>query len=660
MLVSGIMRISLVLSALMASAIAAENSADVKLESIKISAEALQDRSVKSRISAEDIERTQAKDVKDIFANDTSISVGGGGKNAQRLYVRGIEASNLNVTIDGAKQGRALFRHRGDIQSIDPVLLKQVEVSTLSGAESGSGALAGSIVFETVDAQDLLTEGQKVGAILRAGYMGASRGHREGVSLYGSLHENLGLLLDASAQNQNDYRGGSGEKALYTAAKDYSYLAKLSLLDHYDHSLRISASRHHNTGHYITGGPGSDMGAPKPNQVANFQRLQRDSYTLRHRYNPENPLVDLSTQLYYNKQNLENKSSAIDVTSEGIGGSLKNAFRFEVGTLKNRLALGIDHDSDTGKSPSSVNKSIGVQSNRSTNTGLFLQGDTSWQKATIHYGARWDKYSSEFGPKEISGNELSPNFGASYEIIPGLSVLANYSEAVRAGGILPLQWMANITPKTNFNDGKAFKPEQSKQKEFGVKYAARGIFADQDRVRLSAMVFETTMENLIELAEGGRGLVRKIWNAPHKVISKGYELKASWEVDRFFTSLGFSHVDTEDEDGKPLEATRLKSASSGDKFTWSLGYEVSPTWSVGYTLRAVGKLDDIPASSRAGYALHDINMQWKSASLQGLNYQLAVKNLFDKSYSDQSSFDFRDVAMEEPGRDIRFSVQYKF
>lgn len=47
--------------------------------------------------------------------NEPSVSIGGGGRNAQRLYLRGIGGTNLNITIDGAKQGGSLYQHMGDI-----------------------------------------------------------------------------------------------------------------------------------------------------------------------------------------------------------------------------------------------------------------------------------------------------------------------------------------------------------------------------------------------------------------------------------------------------------------------------------------------------------------------------------------------------------------
>lgn len=162
-------------------------------------------------ISNEKLQKTQAKEMKDVFKGEPSVSIGGGSRNAQRIYLRGVEGTNLNITIDGAKQGGSLHQHAGDIGGIDPALLKSVEVSTIAGADSGSGALGGSLVLETVDAQDLLKKEQNLGAMLRGGYFSASSGYSGGVSVYGRIDDYSALLFDISGLHQDDYRTGGEE-----------------------------------------------------------------------------------------------------------------------------------------------------------------------------------------------------------------------------------------------------------------------------------------------------------------------------------------------------------------------------------------------------------------------------------------------------------------
>ena len=609
-------------------------------------------------ISKETLERTQAKEMKDIFANEPTISIGGGGRNAQRIYLRGIEGTNLNITIDGAKQGGSLFQHMGDIGGIDPNLLKSVEVSTVAGADKGSGALGGSIVFETVDAQDLLEKGQDLGASLRGGYYSASEGYSGGISIYGKASEHVGILFDASGVSQEDYRTGGGDDALNTAVDDRNYFLKFSLLDYYDHSFKVGATHNKNDGYYISGSAGSDMGVPDPTKATSHMISTRDTYTIDHRYNPQSSWIDLKTNLYLNERNLENKTSGMDVTSKNTGGNIKNNTSFETGSLNHLYTIGGDYNVEDG-----ITK--GKPTNTSKTVGLFMQGNTNYSALTLNYGVRYDDYAVDYGTnKTFNGHEFSPNLGLDYQIIEGLNAFINYSESIKIGSIIPIQWLSNTTASTKFNgslDG-IIKPETSEQIEGGVRYKTKGVLTPDDRLTLGGTLFQTTIVNLIEKS-GPQGTINEIYNNPLDVISEGYELKASWENKQVRTSLGFVHVDTEDENGNAIMNTRRKAGAIGDTIVWDNTWGITNELKLGYTLTSVSKFDDVPAGAvvRPSYILHDVQVQYKPNSVKGLTLSLALNNIFDKEYFEQTSIEGSDdTIQEEVGRDIRASFKYVF
>ena len=65
-------------------------------------------------IDLEKQEQHQSNSFFDLFKKESSAQVGGGADNAKRIYVRGVESSNLNITLDGAKLGKNIFQHRGN------------------------------------------------------------------------------------------------------------------------------------------------------------------------------------------------------------------------------------------------------------------------------------------------------------------------------------------------------------------------------------------------------------------------------------------------------------------------------------------------------------------------------------------------------------------
>ena len=60
-------------------------------------------------IGEEELEQQNAIDIKDVFQGEAGVKVGGGSDLARKSYINGIEDSNLNVKIDGARQVGTTF-----------------------------------------------------------------------------------------------------------------------------------------------------------------------------------------------------------------------------------------------------------------------------------------------------------------------------------------------------------------------------------------------------------------------------------------------------------------------------------------------------------------------------------------------------------------------
>lgn len=76
--------------------------------------------------------------------------------------MRGYDHRGVLVLVDGVRQGTDTGHLNGTF--LDPALIKRVEiVRGPSALLYGSGALGGVISYDTVDAKDLLQEGQSSG-----------------------------------------------------------------------------------------------------------------------------------------------------------------------------------------------------------------------------------------------------------------------------------------------------------------------------------------------------------------------------------------------------------------------------------------------------------------------------------------------------------------
>lgn len=606
-------------------------------------------------IPVEKIKRSMAKDMADVFENDPSVIVGGGARNAQRVYVRGVDAVNLNVTIDGAKQGGSLHQHRGDIGAIDPSLLKRVAVQTGSSADAGPGALGGSIRFETVDAQDMLEPGDTMGAMLTGSYASADKSWTGGGSAYGVADDTFGLLAHFSATDRRDYTVGGGGEAPNTAGEDYDYFAKFSMLGRQGHDLRLSAENKRDTGLYIWGSNGSDMGYATPGTDPVYVRSERTSLVLDHRYHENNPLLDTRVNAYYTKNAVENVDADSEYAADVLGYDLRNTFHLTLGEVFLDLTAGGD-----GVAEDNVAEAGGDDiTNDSYNYGFYLQNRLSYGPARLSLGARLDTYRAEFGDGTIDGSRVSPSVGLEYDLLEGLTAFASYGQAVRASGTLPGSWLANINAATVFH---VEAPETSQRTEGGLRYEKTGVFRPDGRLQLEGTLFQTRLKNLITAVGGKGGVVKEVLNSD-PLLSKGWEARAGWGIELFETSLAYTHVVTRDDKDEPVSVTRRLAAATGDRLTWDSRIRPLDGLTLGYTMSYVAELTDVPDGSadRPGYVLHSVQAEWQPEWVPGLALNLAVHNLTDRRYSEQTSIlDSNGDALLEPGRDIRLGFTYRF
>ena len=630
-----------------------EGEREVAMPSMYVEGEAISDPGVES-VSIDRIQRNRATDMKDVFRSESSIEIGGGSRAAQRIYVRGIEATNLNVTVDGANQGMNHFQHCGNIGGINPDLLKQVEVQTTPSADQGPGALGGSIRFETVDAQDLLPADKHVGTILRGGLSSVDRGDLLGGSLFGRAGKHLGVLFNYSESTFEPYLDGDGNQIVGSEGEDKNLFFKMSLLDMAGHSLRASYENQKDQGLYTgdwTYGDGT--GRTPTNQTS-----ERDTYVVDYRFRAlNNDLIDWKLNAYQNESTLER--STVETLSDGYGLDARNTARFSIGPTDHALTVGVDWSAEKGEE---IDDPTEIEAE---NTGLYLQNRMTFSRLGVSFGARFDDYDTTFGNVDISGSEISPNAGVDINLGWGFSGFAAYGEATRAKGIIPIGWLVDITDDAVVNQeegkesfGKEMQPETSTTYQYGLRYGTEGLFMDSDHLQAQATLFDTEIENLITQVGGRRGTpVTGLYN-DDPITTQGYELKLGWGVKGVDTNFSFTHAVTEDADGKAIAFSRRKAASAGDTLVWDTFWRLNPVIGFGYTLKYVAALerDEI---DRDGYTLHNAQVVVTPDIVNGLTLTVAVLNLTDEFYRSQASSGEDDTATPEPGRDIRVGLTYK-
>lgn len=619
-------------------------------------------------ISAADLAHRQASDLSDIFRQTPSVSVGGSIGIAQKIFVRGLEDTQLNITVDGAQQMGTLFHHTGRV-TINPDLMKAVEVQAGAGeATAGPGATGGAIKFVTKDADDLLRDGQQFGALVKANWF-SNDGHRESVSLYGKVTDALGFLASYVNVDRNNYEDGDGNEVNSTASdQDLGFLKLHGDFAEFHH-WAVSYEKRQEEGDF----------AQRPNWPANntWSReypldSERETITFNHQYTPSD-LVNLKTTAYHTRrelvQNVIGRWGRYSSELESTGLDLRNTSIIG----EHEVIYGIDyrHDEVTSQYLDvALNGGNFKQREVGDVFGAYIQDH--WQATDdllISYGVRYDNYDFEqkTGEKDSTdSNRLSPNVGMQYQLTDAVTLSAGHARAMRGKIVGDGFTLAGAS----VDDG--LEPEKVKNTELGVQYT-------ENSLNLKASVYYSTIDDVI-LNQLGQGTV---YENAGEVTTKGLELSASYQWNKMLLSATYSHNDAR------LNGNRVENYehnglanSRGDTYNVSAQYMFSPNLQLGWNFTYVDSLDNIEIFNRAAeigwvdspqeidkpsYAVHDIYLTWLPLDTDTLTVNFSVQNLFDKQYIDHSSVgDYTNIAgwagvtgQPERGRDVRLTVSYK-
>ncbi len=653
------------------ASVASANKTDDSIDTIVVVGE-----TTNREVDAESIQRHQANDLADIFRYTPSVSVGGSLGLAQKVYVRGLEDTFLNVTVDGAPQTGTLFHHTGRV-TIEPELLESVELQAGAGeATSGAGALGGALRFYTKSVNDLLEGDKTAGAITKASYF-SNDGNKLSATGYGRVSGSWGVLGSIVDVKRHNMKDGDGDTLYGTASNQRLLFAKTDGQLSDNQYLTVSVERRNEDGEFgvrpnwpATQG---DNLFPVDSQRTTFVINHR--LTLNDRINTEMVFYHTSAELEQDRFDRWGKYGA-DMTSYGF--DLRNVSN----VASHQLTYGMEYRKDAVSSEylggpdawanSAWDPNIGKFEEEGAVQSAYLQDH--WLLSTnflLSAGIRYDRYQLDQMTyhNDTSSAGWSPNIGVSYDLNDFLTVNAGYAEAIR-GKEVGDAFTLEIEPGTK-SLAPNLKAETVNNKEVSLEYTDNALLA-------SVAVYQSRIDNVIQ-DQLGRGTY---YENIGEFESNGFELQGEYQWQQLSIYAGFSHNDVQlnnhDVDG--YEHISL-ATSRGD--TWNIGvhYDLNDQWEMGWNYTRVddlnnldvlhrgveiGWIDETQQLDKPGYDLHDIYTRWQSFS--GLTIDLSVENLFNKAYRDHSSVgDYNHISgwegvagVNEAGRNIKVSTSYTF
>lgn len=664
--------IAAVLCSQMASA---EVTPSTSLQTITVTANsAVRNKVQEGSVYTEDYTPAQQADHLSDFLNVIpGVTVGGTSSVNQRIRVRGLDDTNLKVTIDGARQEGTLFYHMGDV-TIDPDLLKQSEVAVGNNSVTlGNDALGGAVAFKTVDAADLLKPGQTIGAKLHAGYASNNDELLTSATVFGAPTDNIDLLAYYGKRDTNSGEDGNGRE-LFEDSKGENILLKAGAYIADDHHIGASFSRTEKKGIFPF-----RPDFPSRNDAPIPQQVKRDTLGLDYTYNPASQLIDIDTNVYQTKTRILRDSDYINdpgfdfnAQVKTTGAKIQNTSNIDTAVGTHKLIAGVEHY----KKESELERDfVKKGSDEATNTSVYLEDQWRNGKLTLTPGVRYDRYES---PEFVAGGKTYNNvvgaLAASYEIAPLTQVFASYTQLFN-GPDLSQAIFNSDGADTYVNNN--LKAEEGSNAEIGIVKTLRDLTVAGDALQLSGKYFETNIENFIEFVRSGGtrvgldcatgqsgGACQGAVNKDEDFKIKGVELAADYKMDNFSMGLGYTRARSKgDKTGDSIPSVTGSDSNSGDRYMVNLNYEPNDVVGLGWRSTYVTSITDNQQNTKPNYDVHDVYMNYSPRQFDNLKATVGVYNIFDEAYASHASrlntADYTTTDFE-PGRNIKASLTYQF
>lgn len=543
-----------------------------------------------TRVDSRELEMRNTGTLNDALRDIPGVAVQGGPRDgATKLSIRGYsDSEDVRVKIDGAVKGFEKYRYGSGI-SLDPELIKTIEVERGTSLFAGSGALGGTISATTKSAADLLGRGERWGALAKFGYNDSNHERLRMLSLFGRPHERIDLLVSLTDRESSDLELADKTRLPVSATDAHSRLFKLGLMPTDDLTLDISRVEQHS-------GPALELydvlgGSPTDSFGVVERTVDDMTHSLRFVYAPSSvPWLKLRGTLARGDMHLldlrtmrdnptRDSDDAYDWRYRIDTAELFGEARFKAGPMQAQVTAGLqrvrnDRDAQVHYSnPLYADPDMaefpgysGAQPpGLSQSTALILDHNLTWGPATVSVGSRWDKQLAEAKggtayvmnragvPSSIEFRQSSPSVALTLRALDDLSATIRRSRAFRPplideyftnnGYCNSDQALYELSGETGIC-GHLYQPEVAYQTEFTLAWVPKDKLWG-GRLQTRATFFRITTSHVLESITAVNGRSEQ----PGVEYRHGSELEASYDHPFWFMNLAVSRVDARQENG---------------------------------------------------------------------------------------------------------------
>ncbi|MDN0113348.1 TonB-dependent hemoglobin/transferrin/lactoferrin family receptor [Yersinia intermedia] len=606
----------------------------------------------------------------EMLQNVPGVSVGGVGRtNGQNINLRGYDQYGVMVLVDGIRQGINGANINGTF--LEPALIKQISViRSPSTSRFGSGAMGGVIAYQTVDAADLLADGQNLG--FRVSGYGATGYHSigSGMSVFGRTEHLDGIIALSKRKVGNTYHGNGNEAPNDETINSLMFKGTAALSD--SQSL-TTALRYYNN--QALEPRMANLSAPdlrfNKNPMMNRSTLQRDA-ELTYRLQPQHlDWLDATTRLYHSEISISD-----NVNREGYGRrkqitrGLKlenNSMLFTHSPAANVFTYGIEtyHQEQV---PSGVIRSFPPAEIKFSSGWLQDEVTLRDLPITLLVGSRFDSYkNSRNGFADREAKNWSTQGAVTLKPTDWLMLFSAYSQAFRTPTLTELYNDSihfSMGPFANrWRPNPNLKPESNVTREAGFGLTFDQLLSNDDSVEFKASYFSIDAKDRITsevhtefFGKNYSGYI----NIPRSK-SWGWDAALDYQNQWFDWTLAYNRTRAIN-----LDTRQFINSINPDTVTSRLNVPIASSgFNAGWVLTMAEntkfmKNNDAKTSSRrpyapqAGYAVHDFYLSYRGqGSLNGITTTAVLGNAFNKvHYSPQ--------AIPQDGRNAKLLISYQW
>ncbi|MDS7594630.1 TonB-dependent receptor [Agrobacterium tumefaciens] len=609
-------------------------------------------------IGTRQLERLNPVNIADVFREEAGIQVGSSLPMSQKVYVNGIEETNLAISIDGARQNNKVFHHNAT-NLIDPSILRAIDVDAgIAPADAGPGALAGAISYETKKVADLLDEGKSLGGLVTSTYDLNSHTAVTGISGYGSK-EGLDFLGYLTLGKGNEFNDGGGNEVEGTKTNIVSGLGKIGYEFESGDRLEISHDRVEDDAPRPYRANSGFVATPRTWEPRlRDYRLARQNTVITYTDETPEQWWDPKVILAYGATKVTipiygSSGRLYDDTGEtsSLNGKFENKFSFDIGNV----VSGIDFYSDRAE----LHDPYEAGRESAFNLGAYTQARLEpWDRTRLSFGGRVDRQRfTGVNGQDFSDSGISANISGEYDLTDIFSAKAGFSR-VWAG--VPLTENFIINPRWDYGDDG---PESVTARNYLIGLTARhhGFMAEASLFGTDIADARVPVHNP---AAGGALRQRDL-------RSRGFEIGVGYESTGGYAKAKYVHIDV-DVDGRPASSDSGNYLASpvGDIITVSAARVFEDlNLTIGGDIEIAPEYDHVDenAQSRripyAAYTVVNAFAEWKPERLRNITFRAEVRNLFNETYSQRATYgqEFGNVTpLSEPGRSFLIAAKAKF